>query len=111
MRIKPYKFHVFVCFSDRCAARGGTAILGEFKRRIKEGAFAKAGGVRVSRTGCLKLCRETDVVGENSPGVIIYPDGVWYACVKVEDVDEIVKSHIEGGAVVERLCYFTMDGS
>jgi NADP-reducing hydrogenase subunit HndC len=111
MRIKPYKSHIFVCFSERCAARGSEAILGEFKRRIKAGSFSEAGGVRVSRTGCLKLCRETEVAGENSPGVIIYPEGVWYARVKVEDIDEIVESHIKGRTVVERLCYYRMNGS
>ncbi len=108
MRIKPYKHHIFVCLSERCARRGGTALLGEFKRRVKEGTLGK---VRLSRTGCLKLCRETEVVGENSPGVIIYPEGVWYAGVKAEDIDEMIESHIEGGTVVERLCYYNMNNS
>ncbi len=107
MRIKPYTHHIFVCFSERCAARGGEALLGEFKRRIKEGLLE---GVRLSRTGCLKLCRETDVTGENSPGVIIYPEGAWYARVKVDDIDEIVESHIKGNRVVERLCCYKMNG-
>ena len=35
--------------------------------------------------------------------VLIYPDGVWYAQVRPEDVREIIQQHIIGGRVVERL--------
>ncbi len=108
MAIKEYRKHILVCFGKRCSERGSEAILGEFKQRIKGG---RLDGVRLSRTGCLKLCRETNVKGEYSPAVIIYPDGIWYARVKVEDVDEIVEKHIDGNSVVERLCYFRMSGS
>ncbi|MFT5453122.1 MAG: (2Fe-2S) ferredoxin, partial [Enterobacterales bacterium] len=31
------------------------------------------------------------------------PDNIWYQYVDEEDIDEILKSHLEGGKVVERL--------
>lgn len=34
---------------------------------------------------------------------LVYPDGVCYAQVRVEDVPEIVEEHIANGHVVERL--------
>ena len=34
---------------------------------------------------------------------MVYPDGVWYAQVRAEDVPEIVEEHIVNGHVVERL--------
>ena len=35
--------------------------------------------------------------------VMVYPDGVWYAQVRVADVPEIIESHLISGRVVERL--------
>ena len=37
------------------------------------------------------------------PAVMVYPDGIWYAQVSVEDVREIVEDHLLNGRVVERL--------
>jgi (2Fe-2S) ferredoxin len=35
--------------------------------------------------------------------VVVYPEGVWYGRVKLEDVEEIVQSHLVEGRPVERL--------
>jgi (2Fe-2S) ferredoxin len=35
--------------------------------------------------------------------VMVYPDGIWYAQVRVSDVPEIVEEHIVNGRAVERL--------
>ncbi|MDX6443035.1 MAG: NADP-reducing hydrogenase subunit HndC [Blastocatellia bacterium] len=35
--------------------------------------------------------------------VMIYPDGVWYAQVRVSDVPEIIEEHLLKGRKVERL--------
>jgi (2Fe-2S) ferredoxin len=37
------------------------------------------------------------------PVVVVYPDGVWYAGVKQEDVEEIFESHFVNGKPVRRL--------
>jgi (2Fe-2S) ferredoxin len=37
--------------------------------------------------------------------VAVYPENVWYAAVRVEDVPEIVESHLVNGVPVERLLY------
>jgi (2Fe-2S) ferredoxin len=37
--------------------------------------------------------------------IVVYPENVWYAGVKQEDLSEIVQSHILGGKPVERLVY------
>jgi (2Fe-2S) ferredoxin len=34
---------------------------------------------------------------------VVYPEGVWYGGVRVEDVAEIVESHLVNGVPVERL--------
>jgi (2Fe-2S) ferredoxin len=37
--------------------------------------------------------------------MVFYPENVWYAGVKQEDLSEIVQSHILGGTPVARLVY------
>ena len=35
--------------------------------------------------------------------MVVYPEEVWYHYQTEADVDEIIKEHIQGGRVVERL--------
>ena len=35
--------------------------------------------------------------------VMVYPDGIWYAQVRADDVPELVEEHLINGRVVERL--------
>ena len=46
--------------------------------------------------GCLDRCDE-------GPVMVVYPEEVWYTYVDKEDVDEIIREHIQGGRPVERL--------
>ena len=70
--------------------------------RTAEGIQGKAGGartkgkVRANQSGCLDQC-------EHGPNLVVYPDAVWYGRVTLDDVDEIIESHIVGGKPVERL--------
>lgn len=52
--------------------------------------------VRVNTAGCLDRC-------ELGPTMVIYPEGVWYSCKTKEDVDTVIKEHLQGGKPVERL--------
>ena len=54
------------------------------------------GQIRANSAGCMDAC----AFGVT---VVVYPEGVWYGHVKLEDVDEILQSHIIGGVPVERL--------
>ncbi len=69
-------------------------------KAIKE-QVAKAGlkgRVRVNHSGCLDQCG-------HGPNVVVYPEGVWYSHLTVEDVPEIIEDHLIGGRPVERLRY------
>ncbi len=103
--MKPYTSHIFVCLGKRCSKRSSEAILDDLKKRIKGGSLE---GVRVTRTGCMKVCKETEVEGDYSPVVVIYPDGVWYRNVTTGDLDEIMESHIKKGEAVERLLHYRL---
>ncbi len=40
---------------------------------------------------------------ELGPSIVVYPEGVFYGKVQLEDVAEIVTEHIENDRIVERL--------
>ncbi len=103
--MKPYRLHVFVCQGKRCGAKGSEDVLDELKEAVKKNDVP---GVKISKSGCLKMCKETSIEAEHCPAVVVYPDGIWYRNVTKKDVAEIVETHLKKGAVVERLHYFTM---
>src|SRR5512142_1064711 len=97
-----YRHHVFVCENRRpdddprgcCAAKGSEAIRDAFKAELHRRGLKKQ--IRANGCGCLDNCAE-------GPTVVVYPEGVWYGHVTVEDVPEIVESHLVNGRPVERL--------
>ena len=94
--------HVFVCTNHRepgssrqsCTLNGKSELHVMLKQKAE--AAGLKGRVRVNKAGCLDQC-------EHGPTVVVYPEQVWYGFVKVEDVDAIVREHLVGGRVVERL--------
>lgn len=53
----------------------------------------RASGVLVTPCGCLGPCFD-------GPNAVVYPDGVWYGNLTVEDADAIVE-HLVSGVVHE----------
>lgn len=98
----PLKHHVFVCENRRsdgdprgcCASKDAAAL----RARLKDSAAAAGlkGVVRVNAAGCLDQCA-------HGATLVVYPEAVWYGRVTLEDVDEIVRSHLVEGRPVERL--------
>jgi len=94
--------HVLVCLNSRppehpqgcCAEKGSEELFFRIKAMIKERGLDDR--VIVSRTGCLKHCSQGITLA-------VYPDNVWYAAVKPEDLGEILESHLQGGMPVDRL--------
>jgi (2Fe-2S) ferredoxin len=100
--VSRFSRHFFVCQTQRpplgkpsCGTRGSSDLL----RILLEARDAHPElwrSVQVSGAGCLGPCF-------HGPAIVVYPEGVWYAPVSREDVDEIVRSHLLEGKVVERL--------
>jgi (2Fe-2S) ferredoxin len=98
----PYQRHIFVCTNRRaednpkgcCALKGSEAVLERFKQELHQRGLK--GKIRANAAGCLDACAF-------GPSVVVYPEGVWYAGVRVEDVVEIVESHLLRNVPVERL--------
>ncbi len=97
-----FEKHIFICENKReaghpkgcCADKGSSEIRELFKKRLKElGLNTK---VRANSSGCLDACAF-------GPSVVVYPEQIWYGGIKIEDVEEIIQSHIINNKPVERL--------
>lgn len=90
--------HVLVCAGAGCVASGALEVSAAFRSALEKHRLENE--VDVVETGCLGPC----AVG---PVVVVYPDGVFYQGVKVEDAPEVVTEHLLKGRVVQRLNYKT----
>ena len=97
-----YTRHLFICENLReeghvrgsCARCNSKAIRAAFNAELKKRGLLPTH--RANKSGCLDAC-------EFGPTIVVYPDEVWYGGVTVEDVEEIVESHLVNGIPVERL--------
>ena len=86
---------VLVCKGTGCVSGGSEEIYQALKREVESSGIK---GVKVDFTGCHGFCQQ-------GPIIDIEPEGFFYAAVKVEDIPEIVHSHLVNGHPVERLFY------
>ncbi len=91
-----YRSHVLVCGGTGCTSSNSQAIIAALEKEIAANDLTKE--VQVVQTGCFGLC----ALG---PIMIVYPEGCFYSCVKVEDIPEIVSEHLLKGRIVTRLLY------
>jgi (2Fe-2S) ferredoxin/SAM-dependent methyltransferase len=100
--MEPFRHHVFVCTQDKpegvtsCPHSGSFTVLRALEREIISHGLDNE--VQLSTCGCLGLC-------DDGPIVIVYPEGVWYHKVKVEDAAEMVDSQLGQGKEVARLAW------
>ena len=109
--VAPIKRQVFVCNGKSCTAVGSAAVKAAFERELEARnlRYGKASKGR-NPNGEIVLT-DCSSVGFCSIGaaVLVYPEGVWYAQVRAEDVKEIVEEHLEKGNVVKRLALIEMN--
>jgi len=97
-----YTHHVFFCCNQRkngeacCADHDAQEMRDYAKSKVKSLELAGKGKVRVNQAGCLDRCAE-------GPVIVVYPEEIWYTYVDKDDIDEIVRSHLQLGLPVERL--------
>jgi (2Fe-2S) ferredoxin len=97
-----YQRHVFVCINERpaghpkgcCLDKGSARVRDLLKAELKKRGLSDI--VRANNSGCLDAC-------EHGVSVVIYPDGIWYGQVTVDDVPEIIDRTIIEGEVIQRL--------
>lgn len=95
-----YRKHVFVCTNDRtdgrksCGSEFGMQLVNELKNQILERGLQIE--VRAQKAGCFDICGF-------GPAVVVYPDATFYGKVSLDDLKEIVESHLINNKPVERL--------
>jgi (2Fe-2S) ferredoxin len=77
-----------------CKRKNSLELRNYFKKRVTELKLEKK--IRINQSGCLDKC-------ELGPIMVIYPEGVWYSFKNLQDIEEIIKSHLTNGIVVKRL--------
>lgn len=97
-----YKHHVFFCTNQRedgarcCGASGGQAMRDYLKKQVKKLGLNGPDKCRINSAGCMDRC-------DQGPLLVVYPEAVWYTYVDEQDIDEILREHLQSGRIVERL--------
>jgi (2Fe-2S) ferredoxin len=97
-----FTHHIFICCNQRspdhtrgcCDPGGSEQLRNAFKAEVKRRGLNPL--VRANKAGCLDQC-------ELGPTVVIYPQGIWYGNVQMEDVSRIIDETIVGGNVLDDL--------
>ncbi len=91
-----YRSHVLVCNGTPCMLKGAGAIQAALVEEIKKRGLD--GEIKVVETGCLGI-------SEVGPVMVVYPEGITYCRVTVDDIPAIVEEHLLKGRIVDRLVY------
>lgn len=95
-----YKKHIFICTNEKpdgkkcCGEQRGMELVNAFKELVKKHKLPAE--VRAQRAGCFDVC-------SFGPAVVVYPEGIFYGHVQLNDVEEIFQNHIINNQPVERL--------
>lgn len=98
----PFTHHIFVCSNQRspehrrgcCDAEGSDALRNAFKAEVKSRKLGPL--VRANSAGCLDQC-------EHGPVVSIYPQGIFYGNVTLDDVSRIIEETVIQGRILDDL--------
>ncbi|MEW6377086.1 MAG: NADH-quinone oxidoreductase subunit NuoF [Thermodesulfobacteriota bacterium] len=91
----PSKLCITVCSGTGCHAYASESVRVAFKEEINAQGYGDK--IDLKATGCHGFC-------EKGPLIVIYPEGIQYVQVKLQDVGEIV-SETAAGKIVDRLLF------
>jgi (2Fe-2S) ferredoxin len=100
MKNNKYSKHIFVCTNTKapgkkcCGEEHGMQLVEAFRNELKQRGITKE--MRVQRAGCLDVCAQ-------GPACVVYPEGIFYGNLQIEDVPELVEKHLIGEESVVRL--------
>ena len=83
--------HILVCAHKTCLKHGAREVAKELKQCLRENDLKRR--VMLTAVDCLDQCGD-------GPLAVVYPDGVWYGDLKVEDARKIIEEHIMEGHIV-----------
>lgn len=93
--------HIFLCTGDSCNSKEQSLeIWTHLKNRLKKDDPEKK--IARSKTDCLRIC-------ENGTIALVYPEGVFYAELNKERLDQVIDQHLLGNKAVEEFCFFKLN--
>ncbi len=95
-RRDPNKPCIAICSGTGCLAYGCLDLIAAFRKEVKSRKLEAEVDIRA--TGCPGFC-------EKGALLTIYPQGIFYQRVKIEDVPEIISQTILKGEIIDRLLY------
>jgi NADP-reducing hydrogenase subunit HndC len=87
---------VLICGGTGCTSSHSMDIRNKLEEELAKQGIADQ--VEIIVTGCFGLCAR-------GPIMIVYPGATFYSLVEVDDVPEIVESHLKNDQLVERLIH------
>ena len=88
------RIDLLICCGSGCVSAGALKIKERFHEVLKEHNLTTE--VNIIETGCMGPC-------DYGPVMVIYPEGIFYKKVSVDDVAEIVSEHFVKGRPINRL--------
>lgn len=85
---------VLICCGSGCVSAGALKIKDRLLKVLEEKDLASE--INIIETGCMGPC-------DYGPVMMVYPEGVFYKKVTVDDVEELVDEHFTKGRPVQRL--------
>lgn len=89
-----HRIHILIAMDPHTISQGARAVKDALIRELALAGLAEE--VKVVETGSLGIYNKGVVM-------VVFPDGIYYTGVKLEDVSEIIAEHFIKGRVVERL--------
>lgn len=92
--MKFYRTHVLVCADPDCLARGAHEIVDALQDElVRQGLIEEVQVLETSRIGDC----------QHGPELMVYPDGVHYSHLTLDDIPVLVEEHFLKGRIVQRL--------
>ncbi len=97
---QPAEYEILYCQSQRCGWKGSAPLADVLSAKLRE-AGAASDGVRLTPASCFGACGKEDI--GTCWHLLIRPDKTLYRVHDEEEVGEVIREHIVGGRVVNRL--------
>jgi NADH:ubiquinone oxidoreductase subunit F (NADH-binding) len=98
--MKYYRSHVLVCVDPECIAKGAYAVLDNLQDElVAQGLIEEVQVLETSRIGGCA----------NGPELMVYPEGVHYTGLTIDDIPYLVEEHFLKGRPVEKFFAPTRD--
>jgi (2Fe-2S) ferredoxin len=92
--MKMFRSHLLLCGGTGCHATGSLSVKKALVSELMKKGLSEE--IKLVETGCNGFCAM-------GPIMVVYPEGVIYMNIKMDDIPELVEEHLVKGRVLQRL--------